>query len=730
VTPDEKALVLAALIGPLRRLPIPAGSDPPGRVPPPALDRLAVDRGTLDALLDNADTASPAAAALAGARRDIEASPPLQPGEEWRPAPNPFAPVQLGDGPDRDPARLPIAPLSAQSLLGEHSGDDLHSILDRLRHGCNRLWADDQRSSNFEQGVWSVIALLNRYLWFAPWSPALDLPLPQTARLLAAAALCRYRADSGSLFLITGDFSGIQRYILSVTTAQDWSGAARRLRARSLHLQLLADVAGHRLLHTLDLSPANLILSAGSRFAILAPRTDEVSHAVDRRRAEWERWLFAEMEGEIQLQLSCTPAESGDLPNAGAMFARANAAVSQQRLQSMRAPLRRNGQWDPDAFVGQELAGVCNSCGRGLRPNEGEPCRHCRADEAVGRQLPSCDRLAYRTDADGLINVLGYSVDLLPRGARPAPSSYLVAATSLSFGDDTLPVRALATHIPMEGGRPITFEDLAQRKQRGRPYLGYLKADVDNLGTIFAWGLRRDGTPGLDALPRLMAISDVLEWFFAGSISELTKQPPWENIYIVFAGGDDLLAIGPWELTLELAAAVRHQFGALTAGNPSVTLSAGYALSKARYPVAQMVRQALRELERAKGELPERGEPQGNRDSLGLLRDALRWHEWRRVQQPRALLMDESTTSAMLRVLLECARLWHCFQQGDMHAARYVPLLTYTASRNVDPRRQRGLHTFIQQLLRFPPPDDGAVEWNHLGTLVKLAGVARAADRT
>ncbi len=729
MTDEERALVIAALLLPLRHLPTPVART--ALAPSAELRRLNVDTQAVTALLDSTGDARPSLnAAFAAALEDIERSRPLRTAEAgWRAAPNPFSAIELASssrGIEACPTRVFTPEVLTQSA---ESSNDPTAVLAGMERALTRVWRE---APDFERVVWSLLAVQQRYLWFAPWSPQLDLPLPQSARVFAADALCRLRSAGGEepLQLVMGDVSGIQKYLLAVTSSPQWGGAARRLRARSLTLQLLADVASHRVLHALDLPPSNLLMSAGGRFALLAPTNPATNASLQRLRQCWDAWLQMELQAEVNLHLALAPITAEEIGHAGEAFTRLSACVGDRKLQPMEDVLQGANGWESRPFMGEAVAGTCAGCGRGRTEPETGLCRQCERDVQVGALLPRTERLAYRRDAAGLIPLLGYSVDLLGREEATPLECYLVAATRFPATEEgaMLPVRPLATYIPMEGGSAVRFEQLAAAGSRGRPYLGYVKMDVDRMGAVLAWGLCRQEERGFDALPRLLAIGDWLEWYFAGFVGELVRRPEWRNVYLVFAGGDDLLAIAPWEQALAFAAEVQRGFEQLCRHNPAVTLSAGLALGKPKYPVAPMVGLATDELSIAKGgSSRSTGGRPGGRNSLSVLEDRMAWENWASLQQDLALLTNREVPSALLQVLLECAQLWQRFQAGDLGAARFVPLLSYIATRTVD-RRQVELDRYVRTLVRLPLDTTQSMRLDHLGTVVKLAIAARGAN--
>jgi CRISPR-associated protein Csm1 len=128
---------------------------------------------------------------------------------------------------------------------------------------------------------------------------------------------------------------------------------------------------------------------------------------------------------------------------------------------------------------------------------------------------------------------------------------------------------------------------------QGQPFLAVLKADVDRLGLIFSSGIQSI------SLGRFSAVSRFIDFFFSAHLPNLlrTKYP---STYTVYAGGDDLLLIGPWHQTIDLSYNLNHEFTRWTGSNPSITISAAIELMKVSHPLNRAAANAEERLEQAK----------------------------------------------------------------------------------------------------------------------------------
>jgi len=127
--------------------------------------------------------------------------------------------------------------------------------------------------------------------------------------------------------------------------------------------------------------------------------------------------------------------------------------------------------------------------------------------------------------------------------------------------------------------------------------LGVLKADVDHLGMLFGCGLPDDRF----TVSRLATVSRQLNNFFALYIPyELSRSEHFFDVYTVFAGGDDLFLIGPWNEMGNLALMLRKRFRDFVCENPQLTFSAGIAVHKPNTPVDRMAETSEHALKEAK----------------------------------------------------------------------------------------------------------------------------------
>jgi len=247
----------------------------------------------------------------------------------------------------------------------------------------------------------------------------------------------------------------------------------------------------------------------------------------------------------------------------------------------------------------------------------------------------------------------------------------------------------------------------------GTQFLGVLRADVDNLGKLFSEGIGE-----VKSLSRLATLSRMTDLFFSGWVNETLKSPPddrrYDRIYTVYAGGDDLCLVGPWDVIVDFARHLASEFERYVAGNPNVTLSAAITVTKPKFPIATSARNVGELLKAAKNagrnrfnlfgviarwrdlpdwvdlddDLKDRLEEQ-RKHAMLLLDDLWPWAElldeelccWREAKPARYPV----STGFAHRLLsyAEMARMWEQEERISAEDMMYLARLAYDLGRNV-----------------------------------------------
>lgn len=546
------------------------------------------------------------------------------------------------------------------------------------------------------------------------------------------------RASTAKFVLFGGDLSGIQRYIFGLDKSHG-TGVAKLFRARSFFLQAITRSVVLSLLDRLGLSAVARVMDAGGRFVLLLPATQSVLAELPAFEEELQQWFLERF--SAQLSLVCSYSVELTEDDLGL-------AQFQAKLDEFgdHLDLRKKQKFDrlmakstsPVINLGDfGYAGDCAVC-------HGRPAGEASTDafeQEFSRRVAICSDCYDQITLIGKrLPDLGTRFAVYRKGAGGGQSIPLFGGLSLSFERSVAAAEAdaleianlrdrqafayhpVAGHLPeitsgdvahwlrhglasedagrvtidgeyAETGMPKTFQMMAlsakheingngKAELRGKAFLGALKADVDNLGFIFSIGLQNRLS-----ISRFTGLSRMLNHFFAEHLVSRIKAD-YPNIYVVFAGGDDLFLLGPWTDIIDFAKLVREEFGRFTAYNPEITLSAGIAVTKPALPVQAIARTADETLEESKGFTDAKGE---RKDAVTLFDTTVNWSDFGPLLEYsrwlEGLVLDGKITAGLTRRLLQYCDDYRAFIKGDIGRGMYLSHMAYDFVRNIDERK-------------------------------------------
>jgi CRISPR-associated protein Csm1 len=504
----------------------------------------------------------------------------------------------------------------------------------------------------------SLVSLLERYTWCVPsstYKTEPDISLYDHAMTTAAIAqsLAVFHRHHGGypgsgnreqskFLLVGGDLSGIQSYIFGIEKSHG-AGVAKLLRARSFHLQALTPSVLLALLERAKLHIPAKIMDAGGRFVLLLPAIPAVEELLPQFANEVQAWFLETFKGRLSLNMSHAVhmAEADfDLKKFHRKLDALFDDLETQKLGKFSSLLRTGRS--PIAAPGDEdfATGACAIC----RVNPVSDPASARYEKQTGRHVRLCQQCESQiTRIGGKLPQESAKFALFSHAVNE-DSVPLFGGISLCFVDKVaerhakaldivnlrsrgeFSHRAIAGHLPRfapgddarwaaEGranteedslapGAPKTFSHLAQEaripdgqgKLRGKAFLGAFKADVDNLGLIFSIGFGDKLS-----ISRFSGLSRMLNLFFAEvMVTMIRENPVFHDIYVVFAGGDDLFLIGPWHQLMAFAETLAAEFRRYVAENTHSTLSAGIFIARPGLPANTIARNASDLLDEAK----------------------------------------------------------------------------------------------------------------------------------
>ena len=272
---------------------------------------------------------------------------------------------------------------------------------------------------------------------------------------------------------------------------------------------------------------------------------------------------------------------------------------------------------------------------------------------------------------------------------------------------------------------------VARWDRAGIDRYGVLRMDVDDLGTLFSSTERLENP----SLPRRSALSAALDLFFEGWLNHLCEQAAqeWQGRagqvtddrdagqrrklpYVIYAGGDDLFIVGPWDVLPVVGWHVRRNLASYVLRGyvdrkpelryPPITVSAGIFAETAKFPLyqaAEQAREALNAAKRRQARRTVRGETElaTVKDAVDFLDTTVSWEEFLRAEElalrlaemidrgvPRNGGAPDRAPHALIQLLAAVAREYAAAGGAESEKrlayGRWMPLLAYGLRRMVD----------------------------------------------
>lgn len=491
--------------------------------------------------------------------------------------------------------------------------------------------------------------------------------------------------EDKKFLIVTGDFYGIQNFIFSEGGSTN-KALAKLLRGRSFAVSLISELAADMLCREIGLTPVSIILNAAGKFTIIVSNTKETIDKIRAVEEKINDWLVNKYYGESAIGISFIEASCSDFTSERFSALWDRLAKSSERRKYSKINLETYGGSVEDylnQFNNDLNKKLCPFCGK--RPSsidggtdsyvsDGESaCNICRDHIYIGTNLVKASRIAI-TKVDADIHgdklkepVFGeYQVSLYVSGklSELANAGTLLKDWDISIAKDgniakDVTAKFINGYVPkyseadktddninriLYGGKtekkkeelfnmiddrlPKSFHHISKwalnptdtpEKFTGIEALGVLKADVDNLGLIFACGLKRL------SLSRLATLSRQMNNYFAIYLPYLlSSKIEFRDIYTIFAGGDDLFLIGPWNRVIDFALFLNEKFKEYVCGNSDITISCGISISKPGEPVMSISERAEGALKKSKSKRPNGDE----RDSITLFDEPVKWKEF------------------------------------------------------------------------------------------------------
>ena len=383
-----------------------------------------------------------------------------------------------------------------------------------------------------------------------------------------------------AFLLASFDLSGIQDFIYNIATV----GAAKQLKARSLYLDFMGEHIVDSLLEKLELTRANLLYVGGGHAYFILPNTEKTIEILASFEAEFNQFLVQHFHTGLYVAFGWSPFSANDmtttLENYRKVYQTTSRMISQKKISRYDAKtlleLNQGGK------SSQRECAICHSVEKLTKHNDQEVCHICAGMYRFSKEIQEQYYLV--TKEKGLpigpgAYIRGVSKDEL------AQEEWTRVYVKNSYSTDLLK----ATHVFVGDYKYAEIDQyakLSQESGQGIKRLAVVRLDVDDLGAAFMAGFSYQAGGKYNTLARSATFSRSMSLFFKVYINQFAKE---KKLSIIYAGGDDVFAIGSWQDVIEFTICLRQNFIKWT--NGKLTLSAGIGVFPDKTPVSLMAQQ-------------------------------------------------------------------------------------------------------------------------------------------
>jgi len=444
----------------------------------------------------------------------------------------------------------------------------------------------------------------------------------------------RLNDEKEKIFLLyEAEISGIQKFIYKVSkidVEKEGFSVPKELRGRSFFVSILPELLSRYILNKLNYPITNILYSGGGKFQLLLPNTERVKDILKEFKDKLSEYLHREFHLDLSIVSGQTELSQEHLKGDKLREAITNLQISidEDKKRKAKKLLTKDFE-DGDR--------VCKSCKSLPRKEKEDICKWCNAFNELGEKLARHKELFIIYQFENTNGKLEPDLDFGEFGKvylfnkpdseikKKAKEILNLNSTKLAEEGYTNGFKFIANIVPILTDEVrdylLKYADLEETEKKelkelpknsilplnyiaefakGDKKLAVLRADVDNLGLIFSDGLRRY------TISRIATLSRMLDLFFTGYISILInkvsddyiqkelgntslKAKP-KLIYTVYAGGDDLFLIGPYNLILHFVVRLRKKFYKYTANNTDFGISGGIPIVGSKVSLEYMAK--------------------------------------------------------------------------------------------------------------------------------------------
>lgn len=594
----------------------------------------------------------------------------------------------------RDQMNIPDANFVRKSL--KESVDEYKTLFDEF--------ADEIEKNIYLKKRVNFIAynymynLLNKYLVTVPASTyggvKSAVSLFDHLKISSAIASCLYDKtcyDQEMFYMLEIDVSGIQSFIYQVVEGSGTKpGLSKALRGRSILVGLITNAISYAFLNEFGLTVSNILFNTGGGSMILLPYNQSIEKRVMDLSKKIRKSLFDFFQTDITFVNAMLPVNKKELET----FQTDKAIELKSLLGRNKMRKYQDIIDDADFFFDKiDFNSKCNTCGR---VSKSEQCFICKMVEKISQIYTKNESFGIVYDFNKTIDIKNIeTLDLgFVRLLFINDKSYLIddeiswyvdSINNFGFGNEIM----TANDVPLDkdSNTILSFEKILKLtpEEYGDKKLAILKMDVDNLGGIFAFGLKASDEPRVQrSISKYVTMSRLMEFFFGHEIKNICREVSLkisENIddikngtmfYINYAGGDDLVIIGSAYSIVELALEIHKRFTEFT-NNKNITISGGINFQNDKKPIRFGVQMSEEALSMSKD---------GDKNAITLLNTTVPFVEFEEllveVKEICKFILEGKLSRTMLYNLMSNIR-----DKSYMEFVCLIPRIQYILYRNV-----------------------------------------------
>ncbi len=626
-----------------------------------------------------------------------------------------IAPISIKCKENEYPPIFPISKNQAKDYVKgnkEELYEHFYGSYKEAYNGFINAFKIDKSFNSLEHKLSYVYHVMYKYTWCIPasiydrenyHSHYPDISLFDHSRVVAALATSLYTneninilkhfkdqerteyANKLRIVIFEGDISGIQRFIYDISNVK---GVAKRLRGRSIFLSFLPELIGRSILKKLGYPWTNLLYAGGGKFQAvigyengIINKLNGISTHIDKSLAE----SFGGKLGFVIYSKEICISQLEDYPTVVKNLLNIGNETKKKKFLSVLI--------NSDDILNKEIDGsvkLCPSCRWEFVKEEMENCSLCESFKELGdyavksKYLIFSPKLLKDIDTKGVyINNIGgiYLAKDIKDYREFGDLFILNRPEELEKGRLITGFRFMANVVPETEDSIKSFEEIAEEIKEGDKKLAFVLADVDNLGFIFMKGLGTKYT-----ISRVATLSRSLDLFFSGYLNMLFQTKEFKGkIYTLYAGGDDLFIIAPWDTAFRVMINIRECFGDYVCHNPAFGLSCGIFLTGSNYPVRLAYEGVKNAEDKAKTNI--------GKDSICALGEVLKWNELYEVSTDaeyaiRSIASKELSRTNLYKIYLLLREYKAYDQLGDDKKYMFYPFFYYFLSRNIPKEHQ------------------------------------------